>query len=73
VIRLTRGRHLGAVLRDLRHGSGLTIRQVGALACVSKSGVLKREQGEGGSVAALIDHLDALGYDLALVPREDAA
>lgn len=72
MITLNHQRHIGAILRDLRHDAGLTLRELGDRAHVSKSGISKRETNSGITAGALIDHAHALGYDLALIPREDA-
>jgi transcriptional regulator with XRE-family HTH domain len=69
MITLTRERHLGRLLRDLRRDAGLTLRQLGAQAHVSKSAVSKREVNRSVTTAALIDHAHVLGFDLALIPK----
>lgn len=63
---------VGPLLRELRHRAGLSLRQLAPLAHVSKAGLSKREQRGGLTVGALVDHARVLGYDLALLPREDA-
>lgn len=68
MITLTRSQHLGSVLRRLRHDAGLSLRQLGVRAHISKSGAGKREQQSGMSAAGLIDHAHVLGFDLALIP-----
>ena len=61
---------IGPVLRGLRAKAGLTIRQLAELAHVSKSGITKRENRPGGTVELLIEHAAALGYAVALVPKD---
>lgn len=68
-IRLTGNHQLGALLRQLRHTAGYSLGQVAIRARVSRSAVGKREQSDGATVGKLIDHLDALGCDLVVVPR----
>jgi transcriptional regulator with XRE-family HTH domain len=71
VIRLTRDGNLGRLLRRLRHEAHLTADQLAERANVSRAGLYKREASSGGAtVAGLIDHFDALGYDLVAVPRD---
>ncbi len=69
MITLTSEREIGPTLRALRHGAGLSIRQLSIRARLSSSGVLKREQRPGGSVGALIEHVRPLGYTVALMPQ----
>lgn len=69
MITLDHQRHIGTILRGLRHDAGLTLRDVGHRAHVSKSGVSKRETNNGITAGALIDHAQVLGYAVALVPQ----
>jgi transcriptional regulator with XRE-family HTH domain len=64
---------LGTLLRRLRHQAGLTLDQVGERAHMSRKGISMRElNGVALPAAALIEHLDALGYDVIAVPRAGA-
>ena len=77
VIRLRSGRHLGPMLRRIRLDLGLTLDTVGERAHITRKGVCNRElHGVALPAAALIEHLDALGYDVHAVrrptPKEDA-
>jgi hypothetical protein len=73
LIMLADGHNLGPLLRNLRHDVGLTLDEVGRRAYITRKGVCNRElHGVALPAAALIEHANALGYDLALVPREDA-
>jgi transcriptional regulator with XRE-family HTH domain len=66
-------RGLGLLLRQLRHDAGLSLVQLAERTCNTKGGISKREiHGRALTVGALIETADALGYDLALIPREDA-
>ena len=63
---------LGTFLRRLRHEAGLTLDQVAALTHITRKGVCNRElHGSALPAAALVEHLAALGYDLALIPHTD--
>lgn len=68
-IRLTGDEHVGPLLRRLRLDAGLTMRQLGARAHMSTSGIAKRETARAGYVGILIGHAQALGYGVALVPQ----
>lgn len=70
MITLTSDDQIGPALRKLRHESGLTMRQLGAEAHMSASGIAKREQSRAGRLGALIGHARALGCAVALVPGE---
>lgn len=60
---------LGPLLRRLRQEAGLTLDQVGARAHISRKGVCNRElPGSALPAAALVEHLAAVGYQVALVP-----
>jgi transcriptional regulator with XRE-family HTH domain len=67
VIPLTAERDIGPLLRRLRLDAGLAVRDLADRAHVSKSGISKREHRPGMTTAGLIHHLDALGYELAVV------
>lgn len=69
MITLTRHHHLGEQLRALRELAGLTTRQLGAAAHISKSAVSKREHSSGITANALVEHVGPLGYDVALIRR----
>lgn len=70
MIPLTADRELGPLIRRLRHRAGLTLVQLGARCHVTKGGMHKRETDcRAISAGALIETLDALGYDLVAVPR----
>jgi len=70
VIILDNPRALGPLIRQLRHDRGLTLAQLGARAHVTKGGMHKRETDcRAMPVAALVETLAALGYDLALIDR----
>jgi transcriptional regulator with XRE-family HTH domain len=68
MITLTSDHQIGPVLRKLRLDAGLTMRQLGARAHMSTSGIAKREHARAGYVGILIGHAGALGFDVALVP-----
>lgn len=64
---------LGGFLRQLRHDAGLTLDQVAARCHVTRKGMCNRElHGSALPAAALVEHLAALGYDLALIPKDNA-
>lgn len=63
---------LGSFLRRLRHDAGLTLDQVAARVHITRKGMCNRElHGSALPAAALVEHLAALGYDLALVPHAE--
>lgn len=64
-------RGIGHVLWRLRHANHMTPEGLAARLGMSRSGVCRREAVGYLSASALIDHAHALGYDLALIPRED--
>lgn len=68
MIRLLTGRHLGQCLRRLRHNAGMTPEGLAHRLTMSRSGVLRREQIGFLPADALITHVNALGYRVALVP-----
>lgn len=71
-LRLPR-RDLGPLLRRLRLDQGLTLDQVAARCHVSRKAICSRElNGVALPAAAAVEHFDALGYDLALIPRRAA-
>lgn len=70
-IPLTDRRGLGHVLWRLRTAAGHTPDGLAARLRMSRSGVCRREAYGFLPASALIDHLDALGYDLVAVPRTD--
>lgn len=72
VITLTSDEEIGRTLRQLRRDSGLTMRQLGARAHLSPSGIAKREQSRAGRLGALLDHVQALGCVIALLPDQPA-
>jgi transcriptional regulator with XRE-family HTH domain len=68
----TNERDLGLLLRSLRHEAGLSLVELGERTRTTKGGISKREiHCRALTVGALIETADALGYDLALIPRED--
>ncbi len=70
-IRLT-DRHIGNLLRELRERAGLSQLALTRRAHITKSGISARESRSSMTVGALVEHARALGYDLALIPREDS-
>jgi transcriptional regulator with XRE-family HTH domain len=73
VITLTNDRELGQMLRRLRHDAGLSLNDLAPLCHVSKGGLSKREiDSRAMTAGALIETANALGYDLALVPKQAA-
>ena len=65
--------HAALVLRHLRTERGLSRRQLAARLFVSPKTVENREYGVRAAFTdEALDHVHALGYDLALVPRENA-
>lgn len=73
-IRLPNGdRHLGPLLRRLRQDAGLTQEQLGQRVNVTNRAVCARELHPNAMTAgALIETLDALGYDVVAVHRDSA-
>ncbi|HXM54566.1 MAG TPA: helix-turn-helix transcriptional regulator [Candidatus Dormibacteraeota bacterium] len=69
-IRIGHSSDLGALLRHLRHQAGLSQQKLARRANVTKSGLAARERRNGMTVGAFIDHAQALGYDLALIPAQ---
>lgn len=67
MIRLT-GRGIGHTLRRLRHDAGMTPEGLAHRLSMSRSGVLRREQIGYLPAAALIQHAQALGCTVALIP-----
>lgn len=65
-------RRIGHVLWRLRYAAGYTADELAHYIRVSRSAVYRREYVGHLSAAALIEHLDALGYDLVAVPRTHA-
>jgi hypothetical protein len=62
---------LGLFLRDLRRTAGLTLDQVGARCHITRKGLCSREiHGVALPAAALIEHLDALDFDVYAVRRQ---
>ncbi len=72
MIPLTRDLHVGPLLRHLRHRAGLSLRQLADRSHLSTSGIQKRERATSGYVGILIDHAQALGFDVALIPARHA-
>lgn len=69
-----RERELGLLLRRLRHDAGLSLRDLAPRLHITKSGLANRETDSRAMTAgALIETANALGYDLALVPRAEPA
>lgn len=62
-------RGIGHVLWRLRNAAGYSLEGLASRVGVSRSGVHRRESVGFMPASALIDHLDALGYDLVAVPR----
>lgn len=62
-------RGIGHVLWRLRHTAGYSLDGLAARLHVSRSGVHRREAIGFMPASALIEHLDALGYDLVALPR----
>jgi len=75
VISLTDGdRRFGFLIRRLRHTAGLTLDQVAARCHITRKGMCNRELHASAMTAgALIESLDALGYDVVAVPRAKRA
>lgn len=62
-------RGIGHVLWRLRHTARMTPEGLAARIGMSRSGVCRREALGFLPASALIEHLDALGYDLVAAPR----
>lgn len=63
-------RGFGTLIRRLRHTAGLTLDQVAARCHITRKGMCNRELHASAMTAgALIETLDALGYDVIAVPR----
>lgn len=69
IIPITRAADLGKILRDLRHDKGLSQRALAQGTHLTKSGLAAREKRSGMTAGALVEHARALGYDVALIPR----
>lgn len=72
VIRLTDRRGIGHILWRLRTDAGISLDGIAHRLGISRSGAGRREALGFLPASALIEHAHALGYDLALIPREDA-
>jgi transcriptional regulator with XRE-family HTH domain len=73
MILLARPTDVGSVLADLRRLSGTTQRQLAAAAHTRQCQISNFEVGATRpNLASLIRLADALGYDVALIPREEA-
>jgi transcriptional regulator with XRE-family HTH domain len=73
MIVIRNGQHIARVLRHLREQAGLSRKQLGQLIYISDRTIANREYGQRGlNTDALIDTARAFGYDLALIPSEDA-
>lgn len=70
MIYLTRHQDIGALLRHLRHRAGLTLDQTAHRAQLSASGIHKREARNNATLATLVDHAQALGCRVAIVPAD---
>ena len=68
---LTNRRSLAHTLWRIRTDAGMSPDGLAVRLGMSRSGVCKREHDGRIPASALIDHARALGYDLALIPRED--
>lgn len=65
--------NLGTLLRHMRQAAGLTLDDIGRRVHLSRKGICNRElNGIALPAAALIEHLNALGYDVVAVPRAAA-
>lgn len=70
VIQLPRTGH-GSLLRRLRTTAGLTLDDIGQRCHITRKGMCNRElKGVALPAAALIEHLDALGYDVIAIKRD---
>lgn len=72
VIRLTDRRGIGHILWRLRRLTTMSPDGLAFRLGLSRAGLYRREARGQLPASALIDHARALGYDLALIPREDA-
>ncbi len=63
---------VATALWHLRQQSGQSMDGLAHRLGISRSGVHKREVDGRIPASALVQHVRALGYDLALIPREDA-
>ena len=73
MIRLSELTDLGRALWDMRRGAHLTQKQLAAQVGVTSMAVSLAELGKSSvKLSTLIRLANACGYDLALVPREDA-
>lgn len=68
MITINRTTHVGTILGQLRRNAGLTMRQLAPHAHISVSGISKREHHRDIPLTGLVDHAQALGYHLALIP-----
>lgn len=68
MITLTPGLPVGPTLARLRAAAGLSTRRLAAAAHISPNGVLKREKSNPGYIDMFVEHVGALGFDVALVP-----
>ena len=68
-VRLTDRHGIGHNLRRIRRAAGISPDGLAARLSMSRSGVCRREAYGFLPAAALIAHLDALGYDVVAVPR----
>lgn len=72
MIRLSKPTDVGPALADLRRSNGTTQRQLAAAAGTRQTQISNFELGATRpNIESLIRLADALGYDLALVPRTD--
>lgn len=71
-IHLTDRIDIGNTLWRLRYEARMSPDGLAARLGLSRSGISKRECYGRIPASALIQHARALGYDLALIPREDA-
>lgn len=62
---------IATTLWHLRQDAGQSLDGLAVRLGISRSGVHKREVDGRIPASALIQHADALGYDLALIPREN--
>jgi transcriptional regulator with XRE-family HTH domain len=73
VIRISDPAGFPATARRLRHAAGLTQRELARKVGVTNMAISLIELGKSGTTLhTLLNLADALGYDLALIPREDA-
>jgi transcriptional regulator with XRE-family HTH domain len=74
VITVTSDHELGPVLRSLRHNAGFSLEQLAKRCHITKGGLSNREiRPRAMTAGALIETVGALGYDVVLVPRAEAA